>query len=79
MIVGSNADGGVTGVSPEWRAFTGRAFTGRAAPEAGGHGWLRCMHPHDDEPAVAVRRQAQDHQGESSRRLRRADARCCRR
>ena len=51
MIFVTQADGRVTYVSPEWAAFTGQA-----AAEAVGHGWLTCMHPDDYETAVTFLR-----------------------
>ena len=70
MIFVTNANGGVTYVSPEWTSFTGQA-----AAEAVENGWLTCMHPDDHETAVTFLRSARDQQSEFSlrARLRRAD------
>lgn len=65
MIFVTNADGGVTYVSPEWTAFTGQA-----APDAIELGWVGCIHPDDHENAVAFLRNARDQQSEFSLRLR---------
>ena len=47
MIFVTDASGGVTYVSPEWCAFTGRD-----AASAIEHGWLDAVHPEDREIAV---------------------------
>ncbi|SFT29228.1 PAS domain-containing protein [Methylobacterium sp. yr668] len=65
MIFVARADGGVTYVSPEWSAFTGRA-----ADTAVEHGWLGCVHPEDREMAVTFLRTARDRRSEYSLRLR---------
>lgn len=65
MIFVSNADGGVTYVSPEWSVLTGRA-----AAEAMGHGWLRCVHPDDHKTTVTFLRTARDQRSEYCLRLR---------
>lgn len=65
MIFVANASGGVTYVSPEWTVFTGQSPA--AASE---HGWFRCVHPDDYEPAVAFLRRVRDQQSEYSLRLR---------
>lgn len=65
MIFVTDADGGVTYVSPEWTAFTQQA-----ASEAVEHGWIGCVHPDDNEIAVAFLRNARDQQSEFSLRLR---------
>lgn len=70
MIFVTNADGGVTYVSPEWCTFTGQP-----ASEAAGVGWLNSLHSDDREPAVGFLRKALERQCEYSlrHRLRRAD------
>lgn len=65
MIFVTDADGGVTYVSPEWAAFTGQAAT-----DAVKHGWICCVHLADYEVAVAFLRNAHDQQSEFSLRLR---------
>ena len=70
MIFVTNAEGGVTYVSPEWCTFTGQA-----APTAAGLGWLASVHPKDRDAALDFLRGARDRQSEFSvrHRLRRAD------
>jgi PAS domain S-box-containing protein len=65
MIFVTDADGGVTYVSPEWAAFTGQAAT-----DAVKHGWIGCVHPDDYEVTVTFLRNARDQQSEFSLRLR---------
>lgn len=70
MIFVTNADGGVSYVSPEWTAYTGQP-----AVEAIAHGWFNCLHPDDYGTAVTFLRTARDQQSEYTlrARLRRAD------
>ncbi|GJE13836.1 hypothetical protein FOHLNKBM_4902 [Methylobacterium longum] len=65
MIFVAKADGGVSYVSPEWRAFTGQAVE-----EAVEHGWFACVHPEDRETSFAFLTKARDQQSEYSLRLR---------
>lgn len=65
MIFVANASGGLTYVSPEWSAFTGQS-----AADASKHGWFRCVHPDDYQPAVTFLRRVRDQQSEYSLRLR---------
>ncbi|TXN76586.1 PAS domain-containing protein [Methylobacterium sp. WL18] len=65
MIFVTNAEGGVTYVSPEWTAFTDQP-----AIEAVELGWFACVHSDDYETAVAFLRNARDQQSEYSLRLR---------
>ncbi|WP_082173318.1 PAS domain-containing protein [Methylobacterium platani] len=65
LIFVANARGGVTYVSPEWSAFTGQP-----AADAVQHGWFRCVHPGDHEPAAAFLRRVRDRPSEYSLRLR---------
>ena len=70
MIFVTDADGGVSYVSPEWCVFTGRS-----AASASEHGWLDAVHPEDREIAVNFLRNARAQQSEYTfrHRLRRAD------
>ncbi len=72
MIFVTNADGGVSYVSPEWCAFTGRD-----AASATKHGWLDAVHPDDRETAFSFVRDAHAQQSEYTlrHRLRHADER----
>jgi len=65
MIFVANADGGVTYISPEWSAFTGRP-----AVEAVEFRWLQCVQPDDYEAVVNFLRSARDQQSEFSLRFR---------
>ncbi|SFV14582.1 PAS domain S-box-containing protein [Methylobacterium sp. 174MFSha1.1] len=65
MIFVANASGAITYVSPEWSTFTGQPPS-----EAAEHGWFRCVHPDDYEPAVTFLRRVRNQQSEYSLRLR---------
>ena len=70
MIFVADANGGVTYVSPEWCAFTGRD---EASAEE--QGWLDAVHPEDREIAIDFLSNARAEQAEYTfrHRLQRAD------